>query len=147
MEGDWRTREMSSPSDRPSRLRSDTHQRRPRLLPSSYCGDCPRSVRSPQDTPHARYTRLAVLCILLTACPDALTITVNGHATFLDVDHQIDIQRFGPGRLEDEYGTTIETRDGRTVPLRENAPYFFFRTHDGRVVPQHSLNSESPAHA
>jgi hypothetical protein len=55
----------------------------------------------------------------------ALSVTINGHATFLDVDRRIDMRRFGPGRLEDEFGSTVEVREGCTVPLERTRYYFF----------------------
>lgn len=53
---------------------------------------------------------------------------VNGLVTFLDVCDKIDMKRFGPGRLEDEYGHPVVIEGGHTVPLLQDAHYYFYRT-------------------
>lgn len=51
---------------------------------------------------------------------------VNGLVTFLDVCDKIDMNRFGPGRLDDEHGRAVVIEDGHTVPLQQDSHYYFY---------------------
>lgn len=60
---------------------------------------------------------------------------VNGLVTFLDVQDRIDLQRFGPGRLEDRDGNAVQIEDGHTVPLVQDAHYYFYRMSEALLHP------------